>query len=118
MIGDSLLTTRAGIGARPTIVLADPVFETDFSQRDFTAAGWSAEGAWDVFQYPDEVANNPRLLARFAANLPDEGRLTKHFDEVSDPQRLVLSLDYGWGWGDAAQGADSECITCPSPPPL
>jgi hypothetical protein len=51
-------------------------------------------------------ANNPGAVARFAANKPG-GSLTKRFQEIKDPQRLTLSLDYGWGWGDTAQGADS-----------
>jgi len=45
-------------------------------------------------------------VARFAANKPD-GSLSKSFDELKNPRKLTLSLDYGWGWGDVAQGADS-----------
>ena len=59
-----------------------------------------------MFRYPKEAANNPGLVARFAANKPD-GSLTKTFDEIKNPRKLTLSLDYGWGWGDADQGADS-----------
>ncbi|MGE0606714.1 MAG: hypothetical protein AB7O62_06265 [Pirellulales bacterium] len=85
------------------------VINSDFSKGDFAALGWKAQGDWDVFEYPKDAAKNPGLLARFAANKP-AGMLRHSFDEISDPHSLRLSLDYGWGWGDAAQGSDS--ISC------
>jgi hypothetical protein len=62
-----------------------------------------------VFKYPTEAAKNTGRLARFPARKPD-GSLTKTFTEVKNPAKLTLSLDYGWGWGDVAQGADS--VSC------
>ncbi|HEY7154312.1 MAG TPA: hypothetical protein VH575_10180 [Gemmataceae bacterium] len=59
-----------------------------------------------MLAYPKEAANNPGLVARFAAHKP-AGSLTKIFKEIKNPRKLTLSLDYGWGWGDADQGADS-----------
>jgi hypothetical protein len=85
---------------------AQTVIDSDFSKGDFAALGWKVKGDWDVFKYPKEAARNPGLVARFAANKPD-GSLSKTFTEVKNPRKLTLSLDYGWGWGDAAQGADS-----------
>ncbi|HEY2253411.1 MAG TPA: hypothetical protein VGH74_20195, partial [Planctomycetaceae bacterium] len=82
------------------------VVDADFSKGDFAAFGWKAKGNWDVFTYPKEAAKNPGALARFAANKP-EGALTKTFDEIRNPRKLMLSLEYGWGWGEAGQGADS-----------
>jgi hypothetical protein len=82
------------------------IIDSDFSRGNFAALGWKAKGAWDVFTYPKKTPNNPGAVARFAANKPN-GSLTKTFPEVRNPRKLTLSLDYGWGWGDAAQGADS-----------
>src|SRR5579884_605549 len=93
------------LGLGRTICSAQTVINTDFSKEDFAALGWKAKGGWDVFQYPKEAANNPGLVARFAANKP-AGSLTKNFAEVKNPKKLTLSLDYGWGWGDAGQAAD------------
>ena len=90
-------------GFAQTICQAQTVIDSDFSKGDFAALGWKAKGDWDVFQYPKEAANNPGPVARFAANKPD-GSLTKTFAEVKNPQKLTLSLDYGWGWGDAEPG--------------
>ena len=84
----------------------DPVVDTDFASADFAAMGWQAEGAWDQFAYPEEIANNPGRVARFAANQPG-GALSHDFREIANPRTLTLALDYGWGWGDANQGADS-----------
>ena len=86
--------------------LSQTVIDANFSQGDFSALGWQAKGAWDVYEYPGEVKNNPGKLARFAANQPD-GWLSYAFAEVHDPKQLTLSLNYGWGWGDAGQGSDS-----------
>jgi hypothetical protein len=88
-----------------TTCLAQTIIDSDFSKGDFAALGWEAKGDWDVFTYSKEAANNPGPVARFAANKPD-GSLTKVFDEVKSPKKLTLSLDYGWGWGDANQAAD------------
>ncbi len=82
------------------------MIDTDFSKGSFAALGWKASGDWDVFTHPKESANNPGPVARFAANKPD-GSLTNTFAEVTNPGKLTLSLDYGWGWGDVNQGADS-----------
>jgi hypothetical protein len=86
--------------------LAQTVINSDFARGNFDALGWKAKGAWDLFRYPKEAANNPGLVARFPANKPN-GALTKTFTEVKYPRKLTLSLDYGWGWGDTVQGADS-----------
>ncbi len=99
----AMLFVLAGI--TPAICLAQTIVDSDFSKGDFAALGWKAKGDWDVFTYPKESANNPGPVARFAANKPD-GSLTKTFDEVKNPRKLTLSLDYGWGWGDAGQAAD------------
>lgn len=81
------------------------VINADFSKGDFAALGWKVKGEWDVFRYPKEVANNPGLLARLPAHKRG-GSLTNAFAEVKNPSKLTLSLEYGWGWGDANQGAD------------
>jgi hypothetical protein len=96
------------IGFAQTTCLAQTVIDADFSKGDFATLGWKAKGDWDVFRYPKEAANNPGLVARFAANKPN-GSLTKTFPEVKNPKKLTLSLDYGWGWGDTDQGAD--CVS-------
>lgn len=82
------------------------VINSDFSQGDFAALGWKAQGEWDVFRYPKEAANNPGSVARFPAHKPN-GSLTNTFAEVKNPRKLTLSLEYGWGWGDVDQGADA-----------
>ncbi len=89
-----------------SICLAQTVVDADFSTEDFTALGWKAKGDWDVFTYPKEAAGNLGSAARFAANKPD-GTLTKSFDEIKNPGKLTLSLEFGWGWGDAGQAADA-----------
>jgi hypothetical protein len=85
---------------------AQSIVDSDFSKGDLTALGWRIKGAWDVFMYPKEAGKNPGIIARFGANQPD-GSLTKTFNEIKNPSRLTLSLEYGWGWGDAGQAADS-----------
>lgn len=97
------------VGSAGTICLAQTVVDADFSKAGFTALDWRASGDWDVFTYPKDAANNPGPVARFAANKPN-GSLTKTFAEVKNPKKLALSVDYGWGWGDAGQGADS--VSC------
>jgi hypothetical protein len=82
------------------------IIDSDFSRGNFDALGWKVQGDWDVFQYPKEATKNPGPVARFAANKPDSS-LTKSFREIKNPRRLTLSLDYGWGWGDAGQAADA-----------
>jgi hypothetical protein len=89
-----------------TTCFAEAVIESDFSKGDFAALGWKAQGGWDVFTYPKETADNPGAVARFAANQPDAS-LIRTFSEIKNPKRLTLSLDYGWGWGDAGQAADA-----------
>ncbi|MGD0090747.1 MAG: hypothetical protein ABSE73_12575 [Planctomycetota bacterium] len=78
---------------------------SEFSKGDFAALGWQVEGAWDIFDYK-AGRNNPGSVARYPAHKP-AGKLTKIFDEAKDPKRLELSLDVGWGWGDAGQGSDA-----------
>jgi hypothetical protein len=85
---------------------AQTVIDADFARGDFAALGWKAKGGWDVFAYPKGTANNPGAVARLPARKPG-GALTKTFAAVKNPRKLTLSLEYGWGWGDAAQGADS-----------
>jgi hypothetical protein len=94
------------VGVTQANCLAQTILDSDFSKGDFASLGWKAEGAWDIFRYPPEAAKNPGLIARFAANKPN-GSLTKSFPEIKNPRRLSLSLEYGWGWGETAQGADS-----------
>ncbi len=93
------------LGFAGTVCHAQTIVESNFSKGDFAALGWKAQGDWDVFRYPKEAANNPGRVARFAANKPG-GSLTKTFAEIKNPRKLTLSLDYGWGWGDAGQAAD------------
>jgi hypothetical protein len=93
------------VGCTEATCLAQAVVSTDFAKGDFAALGWKVEGAWDLFQYPN-AANDPGKVARFAARKPN-GALTKSFAALKDPKKLTLALDYGWGWGDATQGADS-----------
>lgn len=88
---------------------AETVIDSDFSKGSFAELGWQAKGSWEVFKYPNEAANNPGPVARFAANKP-HGSLTKTFAEIKNPPRLSLSLDYGWGWGDVSQPADSVSL--------
>ncbi|HEV3164773.1 MAG TPA: hypothetical protein VGZ22_12160, partial [Isosphaeraceae bacterium] len=92
-------------GCVETTCLAQTVVDADFSKGGFTALGWKVKGDWDVFTYP-KAAHNPGAVARFAANKPN-GSLTRAFGELKNPRKLTLSLDYGWGWGDAGQAADS-----------
>lgn len=100
----ALLVALAAFGAAHC--QAQTMIDSDFSKGDFAALGWKAKGDWDVFRYPDEAKNNPGSLARFAANKP-EGSLIKSFPEIKKPHKLLLSMDYGWGWGDAGQASDS-----------
>jgi hypothetical protein len=93
-------------GFFPASALAQTVIDSDFSKGNFAALGWKATGAWEVFTYPQDTRNNPGALARFPAHKP-AGTLTKTFDEIKNPRKLTLSLDYGWGWGDVGQGADT-----------
>ena len=95
-----ILTILAAAGG----AYAAEVFHSDFSKGDFKALGWKAEGDWEAFDYNAEK-NNPGSVARFPARKP-EAVLTKTFDEVKEPKKLELSLDVGWGWGDAGQGRD------------
>jgi hypothetical protein len=87
---------------------AEVIFKSDFSKGDFADLGWIVKGDWDIFKYG--VKNDPGPVARYPTNKPDGGTLTKKFEEVKDPQKLVLSFDYGWGWGSEDQGADSVSI--------
>ncbi|HVX15571.1 MAG TPA: hypothetical protein VHC22_30570 [Pirellulales bacterium] len=89
-----------------TVCQAQTIVDADFSKKGFDALGWKVEGAWDIFKYPQESGRNPGLVARYPARKPG-GSLTKKFDEIKNPRKLTLSLDYGWGWGDVDQGADS-----------
>jgi hypothetical protein len=85
---------------------AGPLVDADFARGNFAALGWEAKGGWDAFTYTPKPANDPGPVARLPANKP-EGTLTKTFPEVRNPRRLHLSLEYGWGWGDATQPADA-----------
>jgi hypothetical protein len=86
-----------------------PLIDADFSKGHFAALGWKASADWDVFTHPPTIVNNPGSVARFPAHKPD-GSLTKDFEEVKSPRKLLLSLDYGWGWGDASQPADAVAL--------
>jgi hypothetical protein len=79
--------------------------DSDFSRGDFKALGWEVKGDWEIARYPKDLANGLGAVARFPANKPD-GSLTRTIPVVKDPERLTLSVEYGWGWGDANQGAD------------
>lgn len=99
-----LIFAQAACTTRPAA--AKILIHADFAKGNFADLGWEPAGAWDVFTYATETGKNVGPVARFAANAPD-GTLSKSFDEVESPKKLVLSLDYGWGWGDATQPADS-----------
>jgi hypothetical protein len=101
-----VIALSVALGFRPAECPAQTLINADFSKGDFAALGWKAKGDWDVYTYPKEAVNNPGALARLAAK-KSAGSLTKTFSEIRNPRRLVLSLDYGWGWGDVAQGADA-----------
>jgi hypothetical protein len=90
------------------------VIDSDFSRGSFGDLGWKVNGDWDIAQYPKEAAQHPGPVARFAANKPD-GSLTKTFREIKHPPSLTLSLDYGWGWGDAGQAADAVAFMLLNP---
>ncbi len=90
----------------PAIGGAQTLVDSDFSRGDFAGLGWKVNGAWEIVRYPAEAARNPGPVARFAANAPD-GWLAKSFAEVRNPGKLVLALDYGWGWGDVGQASDA-----------
>jgi hypothetical protein len=83
-----------------------PLVDSDFSRGGFAALGWKPAGDWDVFEPAVATANSPGKVARFPARKVD-GSLATTFEEVRNPRRLRLSLDYGWGWGDAGQAADA-----------
>jgi hypothetical protein len=89
----------------PRTAPARAIIDVDFSRGDFAALGWEVKGAWDVFRYPKEAANNPGPVARFPVR-KQNGTLSKTFPASKNPRKLALSLDYGWGWGDAGQAAD------------
>jgi hypothetical protein len=89
-----------------TPAAAKPLIDSDFSTGTLAALGWEAKGDWDVFTAPPKTANDPGPVARFPANKPD-GTLSKTFPTIRNPRRLQLSLEYGWGWGDASQPADA-----------
>ena len=86
--------------------LAQTAITTDFSRGSFASMGWKAKGGWDIFRYANDSRHNPGRVARFGAH-KGNGSLTKAVSEVNNPRKLTLSLDYGWGWGGPAQGADS-----------
>src|SRR5262249_10250988 len=93
-------------GLHPGAGLAQTqVIDTDFGRGDFKSLGWEATGDWDKARYPMDLANSPGTAARFPAHKPG-GSLIKALAEAKDPDKLTLSLDYGWVWGDAGQGAD------------
>jgi hypothetical protein len=97
------------IGFRSFLCQAQTVIDSDFSKGNFSVLGWTSKGVWDVFEYPREAAKNPGPSARFAANKPD-GSLSKTFGEIKNPKKLTLSLEYGWGWGDAGQASDAVSL--------
>ena len=97
------LNTRVSRGDEPAAKL---LVDSDFSRGNFQTLGWERMGDWDIFVPPPKTANDPGPVARFPANKAD-GTLSKAFPEVRNPRRLQLALDYGWGWGDATQPADS-----------
>jgi hypothetical protein len=90
----------------PAICRAETVVNTDFSKGDFESLDWKAEGGWGIYTYRTKQ-NNPGAVARYPANPPvdqPDGTLTKTFDELKNPQKLVLSIDVGWGWGKPDHG--------------
>jgi len=101
-------------GLAQAVCLGETLVDSNFSKGDFAALGWQPKGAWDVFTHPKEISNNPGPVARFAANQPG-GSLTKTFPEIKTPEKLTLSLDYGWGWGDAAHGGDTASLMLLNP---
>ena len=95
-----------------TACLAQTVVDSDFSKGDFAALGWKAKGDWDVFQYPKEAANNPGLVARFAANKPD-GSLTKTFAEVKNPEEADALPGLRLGLGRRRPGRRLRLVHAP-----
>lgn len=86
----------------PAMVQAETLVDVDFGKGDFATLGWKADGAWDIFNYPN-AKNNPGFVARCRAN-EAAGGLSKTFAEVKAPKKLELSVDAGWGWGSATHG--------------
>jgi hypothetical protein len=85
----------------PALCHAQTVVKTDFSKGDFESLDWKAEGGWSIYTYPTKK-NNPGPVARYPAKQPldqPDGTLTKTFDEIKNPQSMVLSISLGWGWG-------------------
>jgi hypothetical protein len=90
----------------PAVGRAQTIIRTDFATGDFESLDWKAEGGWKIFTYRTKL-NNPGAVARYPANPPvdqPDGTLTKTFDEIKSPRKLVLSIDVGWGWGKANHG--------------
>jgi len=99
------LLSVAAILCASGLCRAEDRIASQFSADDLATQGWKVEGAWDLYE-DSKLPRNPGRVARFAANRP-AGSLTRTFKPVRNPAWLTLALDYGWGWGDAAQGADS-----------
>jgi hypothetical protein len=106
----SLVTVGVLLLARGTTAYAQGpslVFGSEFAAGPLADQGWKAEAGWEVAEFPKEVKNQPGPVARFQANTKAGGALSRTFAELKDPRTLALTLRYGWGWGDAGQGADS-----------
>lgn len=87
---------------------AKTIVNSTFSPKNsFAKLGWKPTGNWDIFKYKTSK-HNPGWVARFPANPPSDGTLTKKFPAVKNPKQLTLSVDLGWGWGAADQGSDAD----------
>ena len=90
---------------------AGEIFNTDFSKDTFEALGWTPKGDWTIVDYAADspaIANKPGPVAKFAANGTTVGTLTKKFNGISNPSKLTLTFDAGYGWGakDHVQAID------------
>lgn len=94
------------LGCSHALCQAKTIINNSFSKGTFTKLGWKPAGQWDIFKYKASK-HNPGWVARFSANTPSAGTLTKKFLAVKNPKHLTLSVDLGWGWGNANQGSDA-----------
>ena len=100
------LVVLAALGLSQALCYGKTIVNTNFAKGSFTKLGWRPTGSWDIFKY--KVAkNNPGRVARYPANPPSDGTLTKKFSVIKNPKSLRLSVDLGWGWGNANQGSDA-----------
>ena len=96
------------LGLGQSLCQGKTMVNTTFSPKNtFAKLGWKPAGAWNIFKYKTSK-KNPGWLARFPANPPSDGTLTKKFPVVKNPRQLTLSVDLGWGWGASNQSSDAD----------